>query len=235
VSAPAVRVVLVEDDLIVREGVKHLIGSLDGVDVVDAVGDLPAAEEAIGRLKPNVVVTDIRLPPTLTDEGLRLARTLREREPSIGVVVLTQHAEPEYARRLLEAGGEGRAYMLKERVTDRGQLEAAIRTVAVGGSYVDAAVVERVLASSAQRGAGPVEALTPREIQVIGLIAQGKSNEAVARELNISTRAVERHISSIFGRLQIEDSADVSRRVTAVLLYLEDRRRRESNEQGAGD
>ena len=186
-SAPLVRIVLAEDDLIVREGVQHLIAGLDGMDVVDAVGDLPAAEEAVERLKPDVVVTDIRLPPTLTDEGLRLARTLRERHPDMGVVVLTQHAEPEYARTLMEAGGSGRAYLLKERVTDRGQLESAIRTVAGGGSYVDSAVVERVLAASAERTRDRVDALTPREIQVIGLIAQAKSNEAVARELNIST------------------------------------------------
>jgi DNA-binding NarL/FixJ family response regulator len=233
VSAPSVRVVLAEDDLIVREGVQHLIAGLDGMDVVDAVGDLPAVEEAVERLKPDVVVTDIRLPPSLTDEGLRLARTLRERHPEVGVVVLTQHAEPEYARTLMEAGGSGRAYLLKERVTDRGQLESAIRTVVAGGTYVDSAVVERVLAASAERTSDRVDALTPREIQVIGLIAQAKSNEAVARELNISTRAVERHVNAIFSRLQIEQSPDVSRRVMAVLVYLEDLRRRESSDQQA--
>jgi DNA-binding NarL/FixJ family response regulator len=223
-----VRVVLAEDDLIVREGVQHLIVGLDGMDVVDAVGDLPAVEKAVERLKPDVVVTDISLPPTLTDEGLRLASMLRERHPDVGVVILTQHAEPEYARRLLETGGSGRAYLLKERVTDRGQLESAIRTVVAGGAYVDSAVVERVLAALDERTNGRIDALTPREIEVIGLIAQAKSNDAVARELNISTRAVERHVNAIFTRLQIQESPDVSRRVMAVLIYLEDLRRQES-------
>jgi DNA-binding NarL/FixJ family response regulator len=223
-----VRVVLAEDDLIVREGVQHLIVGLDGMDVVDAVGDLPAVEKAVERLKPDVVVTDISLPPTLTDEGLRLASMLRERHPDVGVVILTQHAEPEYARTLLETGGSGRAYLLKERVTDRGQLESAIRTVVAGGAYVDSAVVERVLAALDERTNGRIDALTPREIEVIGLIAQAKSNDAVARELNISTRAVERHVNAIFTRLQIQESPDVSRRVMAVLIYLEDLRRQES-------
>jgi DNA-binding NarL/FixJ family response regulator len=198
------------------------------MDVVDAVGDLPAVEKAVERLKPDVVVTDISLPPTLTDEGLRLASMLRERHPDVGVVILTQHAEPEYARTLLETGGSGRAYLLKERVTDRGQLESAIRTVVAGGTYVDSAVVERVLAALDERTQGRIDALTPREIDVIGLIAQAKTNDAVARELNISTRAVERHVNAIFTRLQIQESPDVSRRVMAVLIYLEDLRRQES-------
>lgn len=233
-SAPPVRVVLAEDDLLVREGLQHLVGSLDGIDVVDAVGDLPGVEEAVERLKPDIVVTDIRLPPTLTDEGLRLASMLRERQPEVGVVVLTQHAEPEYALTLMGAGARGRAYLLKERVTDPGQLESAIRTVVAGGSYVDAAVVERVLTASAERASDRVDALTPRGIQVIGLIAQGKSNEAVARELNISRRAVERHVNAIFSRLGIEESPDVSRRVMAVLVYLENLRSRGSTDQDTG-
>ena len=221
--------------MLVREGLQHLVGNLDGMDVVDAVGDLPAVEEAVERLKPDIVITDIRLPPTLTDEGLRLASLLRERQPEVGVVVLTQHAEPEYALTLMGAGAHGRAYLLKERVTDPGQLESAIRTVVSGGSYVDSVVVERVLAASAERASERVDALTPRGIQVIGLIAQGKSNEAVARELNISRRAVERHVNAIFSRLGIEESPDVSRRVMAVLIYLENLRSRGSTDQDTGD
>jgi DNA-binding NarL/FixJ family response regulator len=233
VNARSVRVVLAEDDLIVREGVQHLIDSIDGVEVVGAVGDLPSVEEAVETLKPDVVVTDIRLPPTLTDEGLRLARKLRQRHPDIGVVVLSHHAEPEYARALLEAGGGRRAYLLKERVTDGGQLETALRAVAGGGSHVDAMVVERLLAASAERAANRLDALTPRELQVMGLIAEAKSNEAVGRELGISTRAVERHVNSIFSRLRIDESPSVSRRVMAVLVYLEDQRNREAAERGA--
>jgi DNA-binding NarL/FixJ family response regulator len=226
VSSPPIRVVLAEDDLFVREGVQHLIGAMDGLDVVDAVGDLPAAEQALEQLKPDVVVTDIELPPTSTDEGLRLAGTLRARRPDVGVVVLSQHADPKYARTLLEGGGARRAYLLKERVTDPGQLETAIRAVAGGGSYVDSLVVERLLDASAGQAATRIDALTPREVEVMSLIAQAKSNEAVARELNISRRAVERHVNAIFGRLAIAESSDVSRRVMAVLLYLEDRRSR---------
>jgi DNA-binding NarL/FixJ family response regulator len=228
VSATRIKVILAEDDLIVREGVQNLIQSLDGLSIVASVTDLPTAEEAVERLEPDVVVTDIRLPPTLTDEGLRLAGTLRQRYPATGVVVLSQHAEPQYVRELLSPSSGGRAYMLKERVTDAGQLEAAIRAVASGESYVDSGVVERLLLESSSPAAGRLDTLTPREIQVIGLIAQAKSNDAVARELGISTRAVERHVNGIFNRLGISDSPSVSRRVMAVLVYLEDQRRRES-------
>ena len=230
-SVGQVRVLVAEDDLIVREGIQNLILGMEGIEIIDAVGDLPAAEEAVERLRPGVVVTDIRLPPTLTDEGLRLAGSLRDRHPDIGVVVLTQHADAGYARRLLERGGAGRAYLLKERVTDREQLQAAIRAVSRGESHVDSAIVERVLAETGAQAADRIDALTPREIQVLGLIAEAKSNEAVARELGISARAVERHINAIFSRLSIDRSGAVSRRVMAVLVYLEAQRRGESSGQ----
>jgi DNA-binding NarL/FixJ family response regulator len=234
-SAGHVRVLVSEDDLIVREGIQNLIDGMDGVDVVDAVGDLPAAEEAVERLRPDVVVTDIRMPPTFTDEGLRLASMLRETHPEIGVVVLTQHADADYARTLLGGGSGGRAYLLKEGVTNRGQLDAAIRAVSRGESHVDSAIVERVLAEAGVRAADRLDVLTPREIQVLGMIAEAKSNDAVAQELGISTRAVERHVNAIFSRLRIDESTTVSRRVMAVLVYLEGQRRRESSGQADSD
>jgi DNA-binding NarL/FixJ family response regulator len=233
VSSAPIRVVLAQDDLFVREGMHHLIGGMDGLDVVDTVGDLPAVEQAVQRLQPDVVVTDIELPPTSTDEGVRLAGMLRARQPDVGVVVFSQHADPKYARALLEGGGTRRAYLLKERVTDPGQLETAIRAVAGGGSYVDTLVVERLLDASEGQPATRIDALTPREVEVMSLIARAKSNGAVARELDISRRAVERHVNSIFGRLGIAESPDISRRVMAVLVYLEDLRSRAAGDGAA--
>ena len=184
---------------------------------------MPTADEAslIEATEPDLVVTDIRMPPTGTDEGIQIAAWLREGRPHVGVVVLSQYVEPAYALALLEGGSEGRAYLLKERVSDVDELLAAIREVAAGGSVIDAKVVES-LVSIKRPHATDVDRLTPREREILGEMAQGKSNAAIASALVLSTRAVEKHTNSIFSKLGLSEEVDVNRRVKAVLLYLAD-------------
>jgi DNA-binding NarL/FixJ family response regulator len=166
------------------------------------------------------VLTDIRMPPTGTDEGIRLARSLRETHPHIGVVVLSQYAQPGYALALLESGSAGRAYLLKERVGDPGQLVSAIEAVASGGSMVDPKIVEVLVQRQAQVAASPLASLTPREREVLAALAEGNSNAAIAESLVLTKRAVEKHINSIFAKLQLSETDDVSRRVKAALIFL---------------
>jgi DNA-binding NarL/FixJ family response regulator len=218
-----IRVALAEDNALLREGLATLIGRADDIDLVGAVGDYDALLELVATDAPDVVVTDIRMPPTNTDEGIRAAATLREREPKIGVVVLSQYAEPAYALALLDGGSEGRAYLLKERVSEVDDLIAAIREVAAGGSVIDPKVVES-LVSTKRPAASDVDRLTPREREILGEMAQGKNNAAIAATLVLSERAVEKHTNSIFSKLGLSEERDVNRRVKAVLLYLADRR-----------
>ncbi|HET6664328.1 MAG TPA: response regulator transcription factor [Acidimicrobiales bacterium] len=215
-----IRVVIAEDSLLVREGIVKLLETSDEVEVVAQCEDLPGLLEAVGATEPDVVLTDIRMPPTGSDEGIRAAATLRAERPSIGVVVLSQFAEPAYALELFEGGSEGRAYLLKERVSDPAQLVAAIREVAGGGSVVDPKVVEVLVAARTRAPASPLERLTPRETEVLAEIAQGKNNAAVAASLVLSERAVEKHINSLFSKLGLSEEPEVHRRVKAVLLYL---------------
>jgi DNA-binding NarL/FixJ family response regulator len=216
------RVVIAEDVLIVREGVLRMLGFQDDIEVVAAVDDLPQLLAAVEEHAPDVVLTDIRMPPTGTDEGIQAALTLRDSHPELGVVVLSQHIDAGWALELFARGSERRAYLLKERVSEPGQLVAAIRDVAGGGSVVDPKVVEALLAvRTRQRSA--LDQLTPREREVLAEIAQGKSNAAVAKSLFLSTRAVEKHINSLFSKLGLTEEADVHRRVKAVLLFLSDR------------
>jgi DNA-binding NarL/FixJ family response regulator len=218
----SIRVVVAEDSLLVREGITRLLEADPGVDVAAACGDLDGLIAAVDRHTPDVVLTDIRMPPTGTDEGIRAATALRATHPGVGVVVLSQYAEPAYALELLDGGSEGRAYLLKERVSDPEQLMAAIREVARGGSVVDPKVVE-VLVSARDRGkSSPLRFLTPREREVLDQIAQGKNNAAVGQALFLSERAVEKHINSLFAKIGLTDTPDVHRRVKAVLLYLSD-------------
>jgi DNA-binding NarL/FixJ family response regulator len=218
----SLRVVIAEDVLIVREGVLRMLGFQDDIEVVAAVDDLPQLLAAVEEHTPDVVLTDIRMPPTGTDEGIQAALTLRDSHPELGVVVLSQHIDAGWALELFARGSERRAYLLKERVSEPGQLVAAIRDVAGGGSVVDPKVVEALLAvRTRQRSA--LDQLTPREHEVLAEIAQGKSNAAVAKSLFLSTRAVEKHINSLFSKLGLTEEADVHRRVKAVLLYLSDR------------
>jgi DNA-binding NarL/FixJ family response regulator len=215
-----VRVVLGEDSFIAREGIVRALEALEGVDLVQACENLGELRTAIDEELPDVVLTDIRMPPTDTDEGIRLAAELRTTHPDVGVVILSQHAEPLYATALFEQGSDRRAYLLKERVKDRDELRRALEEVAAGGSVVDARIVEELLALQRRREETRLDQLTPRELEILGMIAEGKSNNAIATSLVITKRAVERHINTIFWKLNLGDSQDVSRRVKAVLLFL---------------
>jgi DNA-binding NarL/FixJ family response regulator len=216
-----IRVVVAEDSFLMREGIAKLLDGCEDVEVIAFREDLPGLLEAVEQSPPDVVLTDIRMPPTSTDEGIRAAATLRVQHPEVGVVVLSQYAEPAYVLALLEGGSEGRAYLLKERLSDAAQLIGAVREVARGGSVVDPKVVE-VLVAARSRGPSPLERLTPRESEVLAEIAQGKNNATVARALGLSERAVEKHINSMFWKLGLSEEHDVHRRVKAVLLYLSD-------------
>jgi DNA-binding NarL/FixJ family response regulator len=215
-----VRVVVAEDSLIVREGLEQLLEASPTVEIVAACGDVDSLLEAIGRERPEVVLTDIRMPPTKTDEGIMVAARLRETHPEIAVIVLSQYSEPAYVLRLLEAGSDRRGYLLKERVHDRGQLVSAIDTVSRGGSVIDPKVVEVLVAAKARAERSPLSRLTQREREVLAEIAKGKSNNAIADSLVLTKRAVEKHINSIFLKLGLANEQDVSKRVKATLLFL---------------
>jgi DNA-binding NarL/FixJ family response regulator len=216
----AIRVVLGEDSYLAREGITRALEAIDDVDLVETCADLESLREAVAAIEPDVVLTDIRMPPSNTDEGIRLAGELRSSHPDIGVVVLSQHAEPLYAMALFEQGSDRRAYLLKERLKDREELSRALREVADGGSVVDSRIVEELLATQRQREESQLDTLTPRELEILGMIAEGRSNSAIAAELVVTKRAVERHINAIFWKLELGESGDISRRVMAVLLYL---------------
>ena len=215
----AIRVILAEDNYLAREGIVRVLESIEDLDLVAAYGDLDAVRAGVERDQPDVVVTDIRMPPSHTDEGIRLADELKTTRPEVGVVVLSQHESPLYALALFDRGAERRAYLLKERVRDQSELGRAVREVAAGGSVVDPRIVEGLL-SAHTRTHTPLEELTPRELEILALIAEGRSNTAIADALVVTKRAVERHINAIFRKLELEESEDVSRRVTAALLYL---------------
>ena len=214
------RVVLGDDSYLAREGISRALEAVDGVELLAACDDLDSLRAAVEEQRPDVVVTDIRMPPTNSDEGIRLAHELRRSHPEIGVVVLSQHAEPRYALALFEDGSDGRAYLLKERVKSRAELTRALTEVSQGGSVVDPVVVEGLLAVHRRRESSQLDTLTPRETEILGLIAEGRSNSAIATELVITKRAVERHINAIFWKLELGEQEDVSRRVKAALLFL---------------
>ena len=216
----SIRVVLAEDNYLVREGIRRLLETEPDVELAGVAEDLPALEKAVAELSPDVVVTDIRMPPTNTDEGIQASERLRDTNPDTGVVVLSQYAEPGYALALLQKGSSGRAYLLKERVSDVGQLVGAIREVARGGSVIDPKVVEVLVTARSRAAESPLSRLTPREREILGEMAQGKNNAAVAGALFLTERAVEKHINSIFSKLGLSEEKEVHRRVKAVLLFL---------------
>jgi DNA-binding NarL/FixJ family response regulator len=215
-----VRVVFAEDNYLVREGTAALLQASDDVEVVALASDLDQLMTAVDEHRPDVVLTDIRMPPTNTTEGIDAARRIREAHPSTGVVVLSQFADDAYAYELLKEGAAGLGYLLKERVGDLDEIVRALTEVAKGGSVLDPKVVES-LVSRKERGArSPLSQLTEREREVLGHMAQGKNNAAIARSLFLTERAVEKHINSLFHKLQLSEEPDVHRRVMAVLAFL---------------
>jgi DNA-binding NarL/FixJ family response regulator len=214
------RVVVADDSYLVREAVTRLLEAEDDLSVAGVAGSFDELLSLVDELSPDVVVTDIRMPPTGTDEGIRAAARIRESHPTTGVVVLSQFAAPSYALALLDAGSDGRAYLLKDRVADADDLVDAVRAVASGGSVVDSKVVDQLVASRSRSPSSPIERLTPREREILGEMAQGKNNAAIAATLILSERAVEKHINSIFSKLHLSEERDINRRVKAVLVHL---------------
>jgi len=218
-----IRVALADDSLLVREALERMLERDPAVALVASCGDAAALLAAVERERPAVVITDVRMPPRFEDEGIAFARQLRDSHPQIGVVVLSQYADPRLGLALLDQGSDGRAYLLKERVHDRRELITAIETVAHGGSLMDARVVEAMMERRRRDAASPLAELSPRELEILGEIAQGKSNARIAAELVLTKRAVEKHINAIFLKLGLSHAEDVSRRVKAALIYLADR------------
>jgi DNA-binding NarL/FixJ family response regulator len=217
-------VVVADDSFLIREAVGHVLERAPGIEVVGTCQDRDGLLRTIAATDPDVVVTDVRMPPTQTDEGIQVAARLRDERPGVGVVVLSQFAEPAYSLALLDGGSDGRAYLLKERVQHRGELVGAIRAVAGGGSVIDAKVVEGLVAARARAERSPLNELTPRELEILTLIARGLSNQAIADEFVLTKRAVEKHINAIFLKLGLTDAPDVSRRVKAALIFLAEER-----------
>jgi DNA-binding NarL/FixJ family response regulator len=215
-----IRIVLAEDQYLVREGLVRLLERRDDVEVVAVCQDLDSLLEAVTDTRPDVVVTDIRMPPGESDEGIQLATRLRMTDPGIGVVVLSQYATPSYVLELLAGGSNGRAYLLKERVSDAEQLVAAIVAVANGDSWLDPKVVEALVAENARSEASPLNELTPRERDVMREMAEGKNNAAIAKQLFLTERSVEKVIHSIFLKLGLTWEDEIHKRVKAVVLYL---------------
>jgi DNA-binding NarL/FixJ family response regulator len=218
-EAHPIRVVLADDSFLMREAVHQVVAHQGDVEIVADCGDGASLLEEVERLRPDVVITDVRMPPSGDDEGIRVAQRLRETDPKIGVVVLSHYADPRYGRDLFAGGAEGRAYLLKDRVNDGRELRAAIEVVSRGGSMIDPEIVRLLLESEARRHDSPLKDLTPREREVLAAMASGKSNAAIADELVLTKRAVEKHVGAIFLKLGLPGEDVVSRRVAAVLLY----------------
>jgi DNA-binding NarL/FixJ family response regulator len=215
-----IRLVIADDHLLMREGVRRLLETEPDIEIAAVCGDLDSLLAAVEEEHPDVVVTDIRMPPGNGDEGIQAAQRLRTTAPDVGVVVLSQYATPSYALALLEAGSAGRSYLLKERVQDPGELVSAIRAVARGGSVIDPKVVEALVAEDARGEESPLKSLTERERDVLREMATGKSNAAIGESLFLAERSVEKVIHSIFLKLGLTWEASVNKRVMAVILYL---------------
>jgi DNA-binding NarL/FixJ family response regulator len=212
---------IAEDDYLVREGARAVLEAHPRVTVLGTAGDGEALLELLDDVLPDVVLLDIRMPPTFTTEGIELARRLRAEHPSVGIVVLSQHADPEYALELLRDGSDGLAYLLKERLGDADRLVQAIEEVRDGGSILDPRIVEALMEAQRRRTASKLAGLTPRELEVLALMASGRGNAAIARELTITDRSVEKHSNAIFRKLGLGEEIELNRRVAAVLFYLQ--------------
>ncbi len=215
-----ISIVIAEDSLLVRDSVTRALSVDSEITVVGVAEDFDSAVELVERHAPTILVTDVRMPPTSTDEGIRLARMMRTAHPEVGVIVLSNFAEPAYAAGLLEGGTAGRGYLLKERISHFEELAEAVRRVAGGGTVLDPLVVEVLLAQP--RSAATLSRLTTREREVLGELATGFSNRTIAQRLVLSQRAVEKHINSIFAKLELTPDDSVDRRVKAVLMFLDD-------------
>jgi DNA-binding NarL/FixJ family response regulator len=218
-----IRVALAEDHALLREGISRLVAASEDFELVGVASDLPQLLAVVGERLPDVVVTDIRMPPTGTDEGIQAAAWIRQNHPATGVVVLSQYTAPGYAVALLEHGSSGRAYLLKERVGGVDELARAIRAVARGGSVIDPLVVDELVRARSRERQSGLASLTSRESEILSEMAQGKSNSAIAATLFVTERAVEKHTNSIFAKLGLSEEKDVNRRVKAVLLFLSPR------------
>jgi len=223
------RIVFAEDNYLVREGTGALLETVDGVELVASVEDAEQLLDAVAEHSPDVVLTDIRMPPTYTDEGIRAARQIRAEHPAIGVVVLSQFVEETYAYDLLKDGAEKLGYILKERIADLDELVRALKAVNEGGSFLDPRVVEALVARKSALANSPLAALTDRERDVLSAMATGKNNSAIAASLFLSERAVEKHINSLFQKLGLSSEQQVHRRVMAVLAFLREEGGRPSN------
>jgi len=215
-----VRVIVAEDSYVIREFLTAALSGVSGVEIVAICTNGNELQKAIDTWDPDVVLTDIRMPPSGAEEGVRIAAGLRETHPEVGVVVLSQYAEPAYAIRLLEQGTGGRAYLLKERIRDKEELIGAIRTVARGGSAIDPVIVDVLIEARSKAAKSKLSELTPRERELLAEIAAGKSNGAIAESLVLTKRAVEKHVNSIFSKLNLPETQDISRRVKATLIFL---------------
>ncbi|MGN6371759.1 MAG: response regulator [Solirubrobacteraceae bacterium] len=218
--AGVVRVAVADDSVVIREGLAAMLAEEPGIELIGACSDGDELERLALRERPDVVITDIRMPPSGELEGIRVAARLRDADPSIGVVILSQHVEPEYAVETMSRGTSGRAYILKDRLGDTAELGRVIRTVIEGGSAIDPLVVDALMQARARERRSPLDELTQREREILAQIAEGKSNAAIAESLVLTKRAVEKHVNSIFSKLALPDSGNVSRRVKAALLFL---------------
>jgi DNA-binding NarL/FixJ family response regulator len=214
----ALRTVLADDNYLVRQGVAALLAEVSGIDVVASVGDATELLLAVRDHAPDVVLTDVRMPPTFTTEGIDVAKRIRAQHPTVGVVVLSSFVEEEWCLQLVADGASGLGYLLKDRVYDIEELVHALQTVARGGCALDPTVIEAM--TRRRSGDSPVDRLTDREERVLGQMATGRSNAAIARSLHLSERSIEKHISAIFGKLGLHEEGELNRRVAAVLEFL---------------
>ncbi|HEX2048345.1 MAG TPA: response regulator transcription factor [Acidimicrobiales bacterium] len=215
------RVVIADDEYLVREGARSVLSAVPGIEVVGLAGDPSELMQRIEETSPDAVVLDIKMPPTHRAEGIEAAHYIREKYPSIGVVILSQYADPEYALELLRDGSNQLAYLLKERLGRPTQLAEAIREVANGGSILDPKVVDALMEAQRRRSRSRVHGLTEREHEVLTLMASGRTNAAIATALFLSERAVEKHINAIFRKLGLSEELDINHRVAAVLFFLQ--------------
>jgi DNA-binding NarL/FixJ family response regulator len=220
---PPIRVVLADDAFLVRAAVRHLLDGVPAIEVVGECEDALAVPGVCDEQRADLLITDIRMPPSGEDEGIRLAARLRETHPALAVIVLSTYADVTYALKLFESGSDSRGYLLKDRIRDRAQLLEAVQSVTDGHSVIDPQIVEDLIRSRLTMTRSRVDQLTPRELETLALVAQGHSNAVIAQRLVLTKRAVEKHVNAIFAKLKLGDPDHVSRRVRAALIYLADR------------